>query len=628
MDPSVTTSTRHSPLGIPEIIERILSYLAFSNHGKDLIPALSVCRVWYQASHPLRYRTIIHDDSREPKNSLQESLKQLSDADCFRWTSFQDPEGMVAFCSELRVGRISGSFPLRELHLRGDFDLKVLGNAYSKLQYLTSMHIHASGSFEIYTLLDECSQLEHVYLEGTIEIPMTSQGYALSGQYPCSGWQPPLYVSSSCTLRLESLTMIGCQVYRCTIIDILAVSPRLTELALVAIKLPTYDRYMDFKTQDLVSFLPEACPKLQRLHISPGINDRRGENLAERYIVANPEVREWSFVFSDVTPALFRTLDQVPNVVTYLEIIGKKSESTDLHTRSTSFGWIDSVRAGLHDYLCVSPNLLHLKTHQVLFAPESFNPFPKDLQECQQKNHAALDETCGKIWACRTLISLSLHIVNERPETTKWTRTTVQQSTMRTMLGYLTMVCPKVKRLHLELHDAELGLASGLCLLSRMQELEKLTFCFRNAYQPGRTPKRSTNARWVDTLDVSWMVPNHNMIPMVTKALWRAMFVAWRLQAVVTLQDHGLIRKRLAYLEAPGSRFVRNFGGPTLWPWEHLGTLLDVENCLANMSVVKKGHYGHGCWPRLKVIYAVSDDGSEEKLEEFNVAVGKVRPRS
>ncbi|KAF9312248.1 hypothetical protein BG006_004413, partial [Podila minutissima] len=83
------------------------------------------------------------------------------------------------------------------------------------------------------------------------------------------------------------------------------------------------------------------------------------------------------------------------------------------------------------------------------------------------------------IWACRNLKTLHVKCSDDRPLENRWIVSSVDHKDMthtqtRVIFGYLAKVCPNLEELHVVLSPADLGLQSGLCLLSRLKRLERL----------------------------------------------------------------------------------------------------------------------------------------------------------
>ncbi|KAF9304715.1 hypothetical protein BGZ74_000781 [Mortierella antarctica] len=355
------------------------------------------------------------------------------------------------------------------------------------------------------------------------------------------------------SLKLRSLKIRQCQVDQSSLVDVLAASPHLQELILIANtvlapQLPALPVTRTVTQEEFIPFIGKACPHLRKIHYSFYRKPLGAANV-ENLIRCNPHVTDWSFLQQDAYTSLAQQLIEVRNVVTYLEIALYDNSGTDIFVpRSSpaiqsSIGWVGLAQQGLHRFLCASPLLLHLKTDAVNCCVERIDPFPAALQvttfEPRQSAAPPLvtEYTAPpKLWACRDL-----------------------------------QVCPKLKCLHLGLHDSRLDLQSGMCLLTRMEYLERVSFGLPGQY-----------SRWPKSLDLSWLAQSP---PTVWMKLVRAReLVKWgqvlkKESELVYLREDYLqqIRDQSRVLEEIDSRVVG--GTEFAYPLAHLGTVLDVKMC-------------------------------------------------
>ncbi|KAG0013019.1 hypothetical protein BGZ81_001278, partial [Podila clonocystis] len=232
------------------------------------------------------------------------------------------------------------------------------------------------------------------------------------------------------SLKLRSLTIKQCQVHQSSLVDVLAVSPHLQELVLIAnIALAPQRVFPVTRTvteEELIPFIGKACPHLRKIHYSL-YRKPLGPVNVNQLIRCNPHVTEWSFLQQDACTSLAQQLVEVRNVVTYLEIALYDNSGTDIFVpRSSpaiqlSTGWVGLAQQGLHRFLCASTLLLHLKTDAVNCYVERIDPFPEALQVTtfEPRQLAAppfvTDYTAPpKLWACRSLQSLTLHFTRAR----------------------------------------------------------------------------------------------------------------------------------------------------------------------------------------------------------------------
>ncbi|KAF8985109.1 hypothetical protein BGZ46_005894 [Entomortierella lignicola] len=156
------------------------------------------------------------------------------------------------------------------------------------------------------------------------------------------------------------------------------------------------------------------------------------------------------------------------NVITTLEIMPSIEQSH-----------YDCVIHALHNVLCSAPSLLHLIAPTVPYFAEYFDlsdsssaavegSFP--LWNCTSRCPASeISFTEKKIWACRGLQTLQLRFISKlKPDE-------ASPENSRKMFGYISRVCPNLRELAIYRWELNLKLEGGLCLLSRLKFLKKLT---------------------------------------------------------------------------------------------------------------------------------------------------------
>ncbi|KAF9109591.1 hypothetical protein BGX27_007455 [Mortierella sp. AM989] len=237
----------------------------------------------------------------------------------------------------------------------------------------------------------------------------------------------------------------------------------------------THDTALDFQRirstspYDLDAFITHvarSCTRLQTFHLSLYSRKLPAETIntiLERF----PAVKHWSFVMRDIAP---------PTILPMLQ------EKTALSGRLTSLeircaGYMDPDRSttsilskALHEFLCTSPTLLHLIAPTVTYYTEYLDL--KRILVGSKDSHPDTPRADGRFWACRSLKTLHLEI------RARYESDTLQHS--RVIFGYLSKVTPKLEDLQLRRPYLSFWLAGGLCLLSRLHNLERLKLCCRS----------------------------------------------------------------------------------------------------------------------------------------------------
>ncbi|KAG0339070.1 hypothetical protein BG000_002919 [Podila horticola] len=560
-------STRPSPLQIPEVIECIFSFL---DRTTLLASVRRVCRQWYLISRRFASQQLIFNDYGDTKSYAQ-VFEAVSRAGNFRWiyNNTKSSSAWPAFRAVLeRMNKhflangtsttltdVSSPVPLREFHILGNFSPGWLMLALPLLPHLTSLKIDyfITTRFSMAPILRTCPELTTLHIQGMsylVALALHSNSLSSIDLRPRAS-SPLERIPGDRSLKLRSLTIKMCQVDQSSLVDVLAVSPHLQELVLVANttiapqrpqrpQRPALPVTRTITQEELIPFIGKACPHLRKIHYSLYRKPLGAANV-EQLIRCNPHVTDWSFLQQDVYTNLAQQLIEVRNVVTYLEIALYDNSGTDIFVpRSSpavqsSTGSVELAQRGLHRFLCASPLLLHLKTDTVTCAVERIDPFPEALQvttfEPRQSAAPPLvtEYTAPpKLWACRDLQSLTLHFTR-----TRQVHQDADRRYTRFVFGYLSRVCPKLRRLHLGLQDSRLDLQSGMCLLSRLECLEGVSFGLPGQY-----------SRWPKSLDLSWLPQSP---PTVRMRLVRAReLVKW---GQVLKEENELIYLREEYLQ-------------------------------------------------------------------------------
>ncbi|KAF9315217.1 hypothetical protein BG003_003364 [Podila horticola] len=557
-----TTLSRLSPLVIPEILEHIFSYL---DRATILQGTRRVCRQWYHISDCFYSPPLVmaapfaHD-----KAKFFETLKQLPYARSFHWTTssnYDHDEQWISVRNGLENKNkrpssdtmLVGSAPVSPLHPAPLWEFRHSGlifwsNFEILLPYfgsLTSLRLSGPNygdALYMCDLLRSCPALEDLHLENQKLLRMQRDSDSLSSLNLDLAAQSPLMPTpTDNTLRLKSLTIKLCQVASSTLVDLLAVCPRLLKLEIVTNYVG--DRpfwpliYRTIEQDELLSFIGLACPLVRRLHYSiTDINWSPGS--LEALFKENAQVTEWSFLVGNLDPHLGSQLLQVRNVVTCLEICDTQQRGYHPLGR-------DLMDSGLHRFLCSAPLLRELKAAKVCCVASRLDPFPLELPaEPRQSSspEAAVSAEQPRLWVCHNLEALELGFTGRfiRPYTSERLELLTPRD-VRVVFGYLSGVCPRLRHVNISLDSAPLDLQSGLCLVSRLKCLETLTI-----EMPGTVSlwSRGTVSLWPRGSDLSWMEPPSflglfNVFQQQEMKKWKPLLQ----------QEQELIQRRKAFLE-------------------------------------------------------------------------------
>ncbi|KAG0341636.1 hypothetical protein BG000_008448 [Podila horticola] len=613
-------STQPSPLDIPELLDHIFSYL---DRTTILHVARSVCRQWYHASrhfftHPLVFtepcgkperfrlvmkrlpysgslywRTVRKRDGNGPWYVLREALESMN-------KEYSADQPLNRSGSEPLSTVRSTPIPLREFHFVGYcFWATSMKIVLPHLGSLTSLRVDKYGleRLHIDDVLRACPKLEQLHVERATVIVGDSPWQLSSLDLAFGGSRPLLPSPSDKTLQLKVLTLKTCHIDLATLVDIMAVSPRLVVLELMATTM-TNDpdnpkTYRKIEQDEFVTLIGRACPKLRKLHYS---NRWTMAPMALKAVQALfrdiPWVPERSFLLHDLNPLLTKELLSVRNVVTSIEII-----SDPLYRPRPRMG-VDLMDTRLHKFLCAAPLLRELKLSGVHCATDRLDPFPTYLQSERRRislEEDALERDGLRLWACRGLQTLSLYFTQSYNISATIPQKLTGQD-VRVVFGYLSRVCPNLRHVDIGLDSAPMDLQSGLCLVSRLKSLETLTI-----QMPG------TASLWSRGPDLSWMQPSSFLG--LSEIFQQRQMDKW---ATLLEQEQKVIQQRQVYLEwvkeVIGGRQDSeadevgtgeyHCGAEFADPLAFVGTLTDVQNCMKAIAESKqKGNFGDS-WHR------------------------------
>ncbi|KAF9152235.1 hypothetical protein BG015_005575 [Linnemannia schmuckeri] len=592
---SRTTATT-TIFDIPEILAEVFSYLDEPALRRSVV---LVCRVWCLISLPrLSVREVVWDDTRASNNNkeVDRVLARLPGAFGLCWYSRPDRRGGIESsepwqrfvgavrrdyehrCQRLRLqgqerdrhrhrsleegGRRLVFQNLQKLELGGAIDLGLATRTLLPLLpslTILEMHTHARCSVSMGSVLLACPLLEQVHVSslsvGAVELNWSwiPFGHVVDsnnlnnskdrsnkdkGKNDESSHQ--LHPSS---LPLRSVVLGNTSVELSGLKDLLSFTPDLQQLKLIQLSAPRTNQQLSREVSpssaatNIATFFSQLKEALKRhgitlssFHYSldnepPSAAAARLDEIRKE--ICHSRTNEWSFWTSaDLPPFAFQTLVQIPNVVTTLEL------------HSSKIARCPMTGCKLHQYLCESPHLLHLKAPRTAFLVGHF-----DIHELVDATIAAYNagtETgtgagagtgaghgaavntavipsaamvvpvpttittsspSPPIWKCRNLRSLHMAFRCSSQTQSHYYPPTLEILHLRTriLFGYISLVLPELRDLQIDtslvdsanynVHESKLYLAfeGGFCLLSRLHFLERLSVdavCRRVFYEP------------------------------------------------------------------------------------------------------------------------------------------------
>ncbi|KAG0226497.1 hypothetical protein BGX31_007281 [Mortierella sp. GBA43] len=455
-----------SPLHIPEILERVLSFLS------DLTlrhTASYVCRQWYQTSRILIVTTASFSAMRPPDGQNRvEFLKRLAIAKDFTCERGSHPNYYVppqplgleekswaALLEDLAaLSRSSAGLKIRSFTLYSDWDSRTwstlvpfLGILGPNLISLRLDRMSLSATVPLFKILELCPTLKHLFL-ASFEDMYWHKGTQLEEPNAELDSTPRTWVLETCTFENMILTDTALEPF-------VKACPELRELRLVCIppdsssvrSIP--DSCIFFKPEARAAFyrrLSSYCPKLKSFHISLSDRMTLPAEVTKDLVPFQelPLLESWSLSPKVLSTETFHSLNALGSEhrLSSLEIIGNHGGFTT--TREAQHGQL------LHAFMCQSPSLLHVKASGINLPLES-------LQAPQTR-----------IWACRKLVTLHARVDG------RFMLGPQKEEQHRIVYGYVARVCPRLQELHINQPGEMMRLASGMCLLSRIKDLRRL----------------------------------------------------------------------------------------------------------------------------------------------------------
>ncbi|KFH63651.1 hypothetical protein MVEG_10345 [Podila verticillata NRRL 6337] len=230
---------------------------------------------------------------------------------------------------------------------------------------------------------------------------------------------------------------------------------------------PLFQRVDIFDRRSFLHAVHRSCPQLKALHFSlrfPNMDKDSLETIREAF----PALTDLSIPNSDLHG------HDHPQIRAYLQ------QLTRLELTKAVLP-AEAMARFLHEFLCDAPNLLHL------VAPEcEYRTVYLDVQEQHMIPTMAMPFK-GRFWACKKLRTLALGF-DESSSLGIFTRA----GASRLVFGYLAKACPQLQDLSLRRRTLCWDFESGMCLLSRLNKLQRLEI-------------RSEWATSIKDVDLGWM---------------------------------------------------------------------------------------------------------------------------
>ncbi|KAK3820827.1 MAG: hypothetical protein JOS17DRAFT_754967 [Linnemannia elongata] len=610
-----------SPLNIVELREHIFSYLDNASLRRSVLP---VCREWFWIYRHLYEKETVWDIDLTSSPLSNRAIKNITGSGRLHWhygpkcisgLLARNPKQKVQWNELVRALEKNHNRYLQTRRHRKTFRRKPLDDdvrtaifdnplrhldfiAFQSLDsliptilpfltFLTTLRLRsrAFGLVSLNAVLDACPFLE-TFQAGILGVILELPGPWIPTNKKDSG---PL------CLPLQSFELENVTFEYSNLASLLAVCPSLKNLRLINIMFMEHidNRPSTLETlqgidsvsapyitqqvvdpDDYATSLLERIKQLQlqlrSFHIS--VYAARTLDLKlEAILSVCPEATEWTFWTPGLTDTISKELTLLTNNVTSLDF---------LWDAGPDGRW----GIALHQYMCQSPHLLHLRAPRTRFQVKHLDLHNRLSVPVKVDGSSVIPG----IWRCRRLRTLqvclewNINYYGKGPAAT------------RIVFGYLSRVCPRLEELHLsskrqDLYESKLllGLEGGICLLANLRHLERL--------HVGSSYHQFNSEAW----ELSWMTPSG--LNLDHRRARQARMVSW--EADILQEERADLGSIRAEEDAVGG-LTGTAAGDTALEEElrNLGKKVDVKLMLEQID---SGRFV--CWPSLHKISLYDD---------------------
>ncbi|KAK3820804.1 MAG: hypothetical protein J3R72DRAFT_32864, partial [Linnemannia gamsii] len=598
--PAQKVDSRQTPraLLLPEILELVFSFI-----DDDTLhdTALLVCRQWFSLNKHRIIREISWSEVSKNSNSkpLDKLISRLPRVTHLKWTSNDQPkiskdsqklfQALQGLDNAVRTN-VTGNLRAVDLEGSDSFLLKTL----SYLPSITVLHLRIleDHAIDMKNILQVCPHLHTLQLDSKSTFYLRGSWITTSDNKDSGA---DLSTSMRPILPLRSISFGNACFSQASLESLLEVTPHLKYLQLCNLRLQGSEG--DYDWSRLYKCLVSLGLQLHSIHFSifgrPAAED--SEEVREKVLMICPQATEWAFRSSDLTPILKHCLQELPNYVTTLNLV---KDSVNLPKKALA----------LHQYLCESRHLLHLKAGQSFCLIERMDLHGRWMALPDSEERSYLQPG---VWMCRQLQTLQIEIHNLVTPINL-------SSTVRTrvLFGYISRVCPNLRELEIWESDNNPGfnleLDGGFCLLGSLRLLEHLRI------------GSGKNRRVLRPRDVKWIIKSGGS--RVSKIERKDIMSTWMRMLIKDRAQDEERQRRVAQGIAPG--FVAPDGlEPELGrDLMNLGLMIDAKAMLDQMN----SDEGYDSFPRLQSlsIYSDSRRRTSPEKEYHRINVSNLRDQS
>ncbi|KAF9155944.1 hypothetical protein BG015_007975 [Linnemannia schmuckeri] len=359
--------------------------------------------------------------------------------------------------------------------------------------------------------------------------------------------------------------------------NFLTFTPKLKALKLISMW-SSLDYTEEYNGPRLLGHIQSLAMDLDVIHFSMQ-GQQSSLQVQQQLLEICPVLSEWHLWSRDVSPSFLKRLDARTNHLTTLELYCVPP-SLDCPS------YLNSAALSIHDVLCTSVNVVHLKTLKTVARLEDMDIhrrggfFRLDGPEVDKITFA--DDTRGPskpstIWRCRSLQTLHIQIHGHEEFRL------MDPVHSRIIFGYISRVFPLLEELQIDTPRVcrtarniycprfYLELEGGFCLLGRLKYLQRLRVLISNKGLLIRSLKKG---------DLNWMVP----IGHSTMYKWQRRLAVMRWHQRRLKEDRLEISRPHPQEETTPEDTSVSPDTEILGQLRHLGLLMDVEEMIKEME--------------------------------------------
>ncbi|KAF9545705.1 hypothetical protein EC957_010568 [Mortierella hygrophila] len=571
---TATTPTKISPLEIPLTLDIIFSYL--DDHTCRYRVAL-VCRQWFLHQQNQFSRTITFSDFWTDKQVALFCTKLPGAGRLECVLHFDSPRGIDTKNIRALLERYQGDYR-RQLEKRNQIAINKRKRTLYSFDSLRSISISVGVQYG--TTIDSIPfppsltslELTFVFCQSNGEsigkimrtCPLLE---ILSLEVEERSRQPMSQITLDQELLpkpllLQHLKLRNVYFAQADLESLLSFTPRIKSLKLIGLDTLHRPKYDWMRLLEHIKALRITLEDVyffeygQQSHLD--IMPRLGEIC--------PTIGDWTLWAPDVTPSLLQELTLRTSFVTTLELFWEPMDY-DYAALCCSDELKHAPRL-IHEYLCTSSQIVHLKSLKTVIRPEFMDLFNR-----RDPHGDPLDlptTPAPALWACRGLETLHVELHDKHCS--------------RTLFGYVSRVLPQLQELFVRIPELckpnedssfiypvmHVNLQGGLCLLSQLKHLRRL-----------RVATTSHDFKVTDgcsKMDLNWMLPSGRNGKF--KRQRRDELKTWRVR-----RDEEDQRETMRSLQQQQPPRIEKEADTEIWSQlRNLGLLLDVEEVVKEID--------------------------------------------